>query len=60
MLVETLLQRGADPNIPDQNGETPLFVNDWGCDRQCELLLANGADISVVSSQGLTALDSAI
>ena len=58
--VELLLDHGADPNIPDQWGKTPLLV---ACQNNClgiaELLIAKGADPHISSKRGDTPIESA-
>ncbi|XP_014228584.2 ankyrin repeat and protein kinase domain-containing protein 1-like [Trichogramma pretiosum] len=57
-LVELLLRRGNDPNIPDKKGLTPLH---WallkrGREEMIELLLRNGANPNMVNKEGSTPL----
>lgn len=57
--VEILLKHGADPNVRNRNGVTPLH---WAASRPAdgkifELLLANKADPNVRSNDGITPLD---
>jgi len=59
-LVKTLLDAGADVNAKDVRGMTPLAfaVSSTRQDvRVVRMLLAKGADVSVVSEAGETALD---
>ncbi|KAL9117489.1 MAG: hypothetical protein Q9187_005974 [Circinaria calcarea] len=62
--VKKLLQRGADPNIGDLEGKTPLHlaVHAGGCLAvQClDLLLQGGANIDAFDSLGDIALDHSI
>ena len=57
-VVEILLQHGADPNVRNSNGVTPLHWAEYRlADRHVfELLLANHADPNVRSSNGRTPL----
>ncbi|XP_056150379.1 ankyrin repeat and SOCS box protein 2-like isoform X2 [Lampris incognitus] len=58
--VEFLLERGADPNIPNKDKETPLFK---ACEKPneqiVELLLKFGGSANTSCSQGVTALHEA-
>ena len=52
--LQILLDYGANPNIPDIHGNTPLHhVRNIGC---CNVLLQHGVDVSVTNSYGHTAL----
>jgi len=57
--VEILLKHGANPNLRDRNGFTPLHwaVYPLADSKVFELLLANNADPNVRSSDGKTPLD---
>jgi hypothetical protein len=53
-----LLSRGADPNIPEVNGITPLMdAASGGNTEMVEVLLAGGADIHVLDKFGDCAAD---
>jgi ankyrin repeat protein len=54
-LVGSLLERGADPNVADDNGATALM---WAIPdlEKTKLLLERGADVSARSSDGRTPL----
>jgi tetratricopeptide (TPR) repeat protein len=57
--VEVLLARGADVNVKDHRGRTPLFfaaANKAGTKDMVELLLARGADINAKDVDGETPL----
>ena len=54
--VQTLLEKGADPNAKDENGWTPLMYAAYGGHaRTVQVLLNSGADVEV-ESRGATAL----
>lgn len=56
-LVRLLLQHLADPNIRDQQGETPLMeASCFGDLPQCLLLLEFRASLTMTSTSGATAL----
>lgn len=59
--VRFLLQRGANPNIRDNNGLTPLqLATRLGFVEGVEELLKRGAQVTVADSQGETPLISAV
>lgn len=59
--VGFLLQRGADPNIRDKNGVTPLQISvRLGHVEGAEALIKGGAQINVADSQGETPLIAAV
>ena len=51
--IELMLQYGANPNIKNFNGETPIFTVS---DASKKILIDNGADLSVVNNNGETLL----
>ncbi|KAG5846905.1 hypothetical protein ANANG_G00119930 [Anguilla anguilla] len=59
--AQKLLESGADPNIPNKDGETPLYK---ACEQEnvesVELLLSNGAQVNKTCLQGWTALHEAV
>lgn len=60
-LVEDLLKKNADPNIPDATGSTPLFwAVKFGNKELIELLLQYKADKSIKDSMGMTPFEYAL
>ncbi|MBD3905868.1 ankyrin repeat domain-containing protein [Chryseobacterium sp. Ch-15] len=60
-LAEDLLKKGANPNIADSTGFTPLFwAVKFGNVNLVELLLKHKADKSVKDSQGMTPFEYAL
>lgn len=60
-LVEKLIEKGANPNLNDWNGYTPLINAAFaGQQKVVEYLLAHGAKTDIVPSSGPTALIAAI
>lgn len=68
-IVETLLEYGANPNLSDENGKTPLMLmvetseNDSISDKLLEtatLLIRKGADVNSKDKYGETALIKAV
>ncbi|WP_214696436.1 M48 family metallopeptidase [Exiguobacterium sp. s160] len=60
--IEAELQNGADVNIQDEYGETPLhnlFYNDEVDEETVQLLLDNGADVTLQNDSGMTPIDTA-
>lgn len=57
-VVELMIEHGADVNIRDANGSTPLmYAAKRGNHRIVEILLAAGADSSAKNDEGVTALE---
>jgi ankyrin repeat protein len=60
-IVKLLLEHGADPNIREANGFTPLHAAAQNGDEELiRTLLFGGADMTVKSNNGKTALDLAL
>jgi ankyrin repeat protein len=56
-LVKLLLEKGADPNIAGQMGDTPLIeAARWGNTELVNLLLKHGADVNKRGNLGATPL----
>lgn len=59
--MELLLGLGVDVNSRDPEGLTPLhFAAGWGSKRVCEILLANGADKTMIDQKGRSPEDLAL
>jgi hypothetical protein len=57
-VVTRLLDAGADPNVPDEFGQTPLSTAvRWGKPDAAKLLLDRGARADVVNKKGQSLLD---
>jgi len=57
-LVRLLLAKGADPNLTDKRGNTPLMMAASKCDAELiQLLLDAGADPNAKNQAGLVALE---
>lgn len=57
-LLQALLQRGANPNVADADGNTPLhFAASFNDAQAIRLLLDYGADLSSRNATGFTPLD---
>lgn len=60
-LARLLLQKGAEPNLTDSNGATPLRVAvENRCQRIVQSLLFHGADTEIQDCHGNTALHTAL
>jgi len=59
--AQKLLSKNFDPNLRAENGYTPLMYSTLRGDaKMVELLLRNGADVSLVSKSGDTAIELAL
>lgn len=58
-MVKMLIERGADANAGDRNGNTPLMAAaSHGCDREVmRTLIASGAKVDAAGKTGLTAFE---
>jgi ankyrin repeat protein len=54
-VVRTLVDAGADPNIADNKGKTPLIANAWDLEI-AQILIAHGANVNARASDGFTPL----
>ncbi len=60
-LTRLLLERGADPNLPDDRNNTPLKLAAMACDGSVvSILIEAGADMGATDNFGFTAFDIAI
>jgi ankyrin repeat protein len=56
-IVKLLLDAGADPDIPDERGRTPLMIaSKKGYDQIIKLLIKKGANLETQDSKGWTPL----
>ena len=59
--AQDLLSRGANPNVIDDYGRTPLiFAAETNFVKMASLLIANGANVNARNNNGNTAMDRAI
>jgi len=54
-VVRMLVDAGADPNIADNKGMTPLIANAWDLEI-AQMLVAHGANVNARASDGFTPL----
>lgn len=57
-LIDFLIQKGADVNIRDPDGDTPLLVVEDG--QTLEKLVSHGADIHAVNNDGQGIIEKAL
>lgn len=56
-IIEFLIQNGADVNLANKAGYTPLIVASYyNCFEFVKVLIANGADVNLMNNDGETAL----
>ena len=59
--AQDLLSRGANPNVIEEDGWTPLiFAAKTNFVKMASLLIANGANVNARTNNGYTAMDRAI
>ena len=59
--VVDLLTAGANPNSPDENGDTPLYISSFGKNENIPLLLIeHGADVHLRNDENESALFNAV
>jgi hypothetical protein len=57
-IVKMLLARGADPNVADDRGNTPLMAAAWKCDAEVvKTLLAAKANMNAKNLSDMTAFE---
>jgi ankyrin repeat protein len=54
-IIRVLLDAGADPNIADNEGKTPLIANAWDLEI-AKLLIVRGANVNAQAQDGFTPL----
>ena len=57
-LANLLLKNGAQVNVQDENGQTPLHDSAFAChEDMVKLLVENGADTTIKNNEGKTPMD---
>ena len=57
-LANLLLKNGAQINVQDENGQTPLHDSAFAChEDMVKLLVENGADNKIKNNEGKTPMD---